>query len=73
MPTKLTKANESDWRDSPTAWFAALERARLTNNFQAAAMANRELLRLGVRVQFSRAARPSKTNGGGSWLTNAPC
>jgi hypothetical protein len=39
--------------DSPTAWFAALDRARLTDDYELAARAKRELERLGVRVRFT--------------------
>ena len=41
--------------DSPTAWFAVLEAARLRNDFEAAAEAIRQLRRLGVTVRFDRA------------------
>jgi hypothetical protein len=40
--------------DSPTAWFAVLERARLTDDYELAAKAQAELERLGVRVKFDR-------------------
>lgn len=40
--------------DSSTAWFAVLEHARRTNNFELAARAQRELRRLGVDVKFRR-------------------
>ena len=49
MPKEKTKA---DAIDSPTAWFAVLEAARLRNDFERAAEANRQLRRLGVKVQF---------------------
>ena len=42
--------------DSPVAWFAVLERARETNNFERAAEAQRQLERLGVRVAYKRKA-----------------
>jgi hypothetical protein len=38
--------------ESPTAWFAVLERARLTGDYERAAEAVRNLKRLGVQVQF---------------------
>jgi hypothetical protein len=38
--------------DSPTAWFAVLERARQTNDFELAERAHRELERLGVKVTY---------------------
>lgn len=43
--------------DSPTVWFAVLERARLTNDFDLAARAQSELKRLGVVVRYSRRMR----------------
>jgi hypothetical protein len=48
--------------DSPTAWFAVLERARRTNDYALAAQAQRELVRLGVVVKFP--AMPSRKGGG---------
>ena len=41
--------------NSPTAWFAALDRARRTSDFELAAKALKELRRLGVCVKFKRA------------------
>jgi|GEM_PF-2797354 len=38
--------------DSPTAWFAALERARLTCDRALEAKAHEQLRRLGVHVAF---------------------
>jgi hypothetical protein len=38
--------------DSPVVWFAVLERAKRTNDFDLAAQARRELVRLGVKVSF---------------------
>ena len=43
--------------ESPTAWFAVLERARLTEDFELAAKARAELERLGVKVRFLRRGR----------------
>lgn len=40
--------------DSTTAWFAVLERARLTDEYALAERATRELDRLGVEVRFHR-------------------
>jgi hypothetical protein len=49
-----------------SAWFAALERARLTSNHDLAARAKRELARRGVRVEFTaRTARKRE-------VSNAP-
>jgi hypothetical protein len=47
----------SDW---PLYWFAALEKAVEQGNFDAAALAVRELRRLGVEVTYRR---PPKTGG----------
>ena len=44
--------------NSPTAWFAMLERARKTQDYQLADRAKRELERLGVRVVFSTPRHP---------------
>lgn len=38
--------------DCATVWFARLERAKAQNDFEAAAVAVRELRRLGVTVRF---------------------
>ena len=38
--------------ESPTAWFAVLERARRIEDYELAARAKRELKRLGVTVQI---------------------
>lgn len=46
-------SNTDDSVDSPTAWFAVLERARLTDDYGLAARAQSELTRLGVAVKFS--------------------
>ena len=46
-----------DW---PTYWFAALERAVEASDFQAAAEAQRQLERLGVKVQFVSRPRRGK-------------
>lgn len=40
--------------DSPTAWFAVLEAARLRDDHERAAEAIRQLRRLGVEVKFRR-------------------
>lgn len=44
--------------DSTTAWFAVLERARITRDHDLAEKAQRQLDRLGVTVTFSEAASP---------------
>jgi len=43
--------------DIPTYWFAILDQARDRGDFQAAARAERELQRLGVRVTFAVPSR----------------
>lgn len=47
---------------SPTAWFAVLEAARNTHDYELAAQALSELKRLGVDVRFRRRAA-SKEGG----------
>jgi hypothetical protein len=51
--TTLTTKTTIDW---PLYWFARLEKAVSTGNHQAAARAQRELARLGVRVAYGRPA-----------------
>lgn len=48
--------------ESPTAWFAVLERARRTGDYVLAAQAQRELDRLGVVVKYP-AKRPNRKGG----------
>jgi hypothetical protein len=48
-----TTAEREKPENCATAWFAALERARMTGNLSLETRAKRELLRLGVVVQFS--------------------
>ena len=48
-----TQQTQTDWRDSPTAWFAVLERAHQDGDHERAAEAIRELRRLGVAVRFA--------------------
>ena len=60
MPKPNGKRNRGGPEDSPVAWFAVLERARRTNDFELAAQAQRELQRLGVVVRF---ARPKARDG----------
>ena len=50
--------------DSPAAWFAVLERARQTNDFELAVRARRELERLGVKVTY-RSIRVQQSGGKG--------
>jgi hypothetical protein len=54
----------TDYRDSPTYWFAILEIARACGNFLDAQQALDELRRLGVFVQFGR-PNPSRPKKGG--------
>lgn len=54
---KQKPQNSTNPNDSPVAWFATLERARLDGNHERAAHALRELRRLGVTVRFATAAR----------------
>ena len=43
--------------DCPTYWFVILDRARMDDDFERAAQAQRELKRLGVNVRFHRIVR----------------
>jgi hypothetical protein len=45
---------DEEWRDSPIAWFAVLERARQTDDFELAAEAQQQLKRLGVFVTYPK-------------------
>ncbi len=56
MPKQLPTGPDEPWRDSPAGWFVVLERARETNEYEAAGRALRELRRLGVIVKY----RPRK-------------
>ena len=40
------------WHNSPIAWFAVLEDAKRRHDFDRAAEARQELLRLGVEVDY---------------------
>ena len=48
-------------RESPVAWFAALECAREEHDYHRAAYALRQLDRLGVQVKFRK--RPKSARG----------
>jgi hypothetical protein len=61
MPKQTNKAD--DPIDSPTAWFAVLERARRTHDYELAAQAQRELRRLGVIVRFIRPKAKGQQGG----------
>ena len=62
MSKATTDSKKVRAEDSPTAWFAVLERARLDEDYETAARAKRELSRLGVEVRFRRT---SEKRGGG--------
>ncbi len=47
-----TAEKRAEWRESPTAWFAALDVAMSRGDLIAAAQAQRELARLGVTVAY---------------------
>lgn len=47
-----TAEKRADWRESPTAWFAAFDSAMNRGDISAAAKAQRELSRLGVEVTY---------------------
>lgn len=46
------KKLKTDYSDNIIAWFAILEIARRKNDFEQAAKAKRELVRLGVKVEY---------------------
>lgn len=48
-------ATTRNHRQEPTYWFAVLEIARERGDFEGAAEAKRQLLRLGVRVKYDPA------------------
>ena len=56
-------SSHDDTIDSPTAWFAVLDRARRIENYDLAARAKRELDRLGVTVRFRQPPTGSKLVG----------
>jgi len=49
----MTKETEN-WRDSPIAWFACLDRALREEDFDLAGESQRQLNRLGVSVSFKQ-------------------
>ncbi len=49
----IPNSTDREQINSPTAWFATLERARNTDNYAMAARAKSELKRLGVTVKFT--------------------
>lgn len=51
MSATVTTPRQADW---PLYWFAKLEKAVEDGDHQAAAEAQRELARLGVRVAYGR-------------------
>ena len=56
-PRKQQRSDRPE--DEPVAWFAVLERARIEGDFARAAEAQRQLERLGVRVNYRR-RKPSE-------------
>ncbi|MCI0629274.1 MAG: hypothetical protein L0Y44_01305 [Phycisphaerales bacterium] len=63
MPKQQPTVPDEPWRDSPAGWFVVLERARETNDYEAAGRALRELRRLGVIVKYRpRKRRPDPLN-----------
>ena len=55
--TDIPKKTDRRAEDSPVAWFAVLDRARQTSDFELASKAKRELERLGVKVTYSPARK----------------
>jgi hypothetical protein len=56
MTTKSIKPKR-DHHQEPTYWFALLEIARESGDFENAAEAKRQLQRLGIRVSYKRPQR----------------
>jgi len=54
MAEVQNRKTDTDFRNSPTAWFVTLERARASRDFELVARSIQELRRLGVRVRFTR-------------------
>jgi hypothetical protein len=44
----------TDWRDSPLAWFAELDRALAKGDLDRVDLARSELRRLGIHVRFEK-------------------
>jgi hypothetical protein len=53
-------AETTDYTDQPIYWFAILDRAVEIGDHAAAAEAQRELQRLGVRVNYGTRSAPNK-------------
>jgi hypothetical protein len=62
-------AETDDYTDEPLYWFALLDRAVARGDHAAAADAQRQLKRLGVRVRYGR---PRKTASGPGTLRLVP-
>jgi hypothetical protein len=60
VPQTTTHPQSTDW---PLYWFAQLERAVEWGDHQAAARAQRQLARLGVRVQYGRPRQATRDTG----------
>lgn len=54
----------TDYRNSPVAWFCVLEEARQKNDFERAALAKRELQRLGVQIRYRKKRTTQDANDG---------
>jgi hypothetical protein len=64
-----TNAEADDYTDEPLYWFALLDRAVERGDHEAAADAQRQLKRLGVRVRYGQ---PRKTADGKGTLRVFP-
>lgn len=57
------RINKECYADSPVAWFVVLERARHDRDFELAAKAKQELIRLGVSVKYKKLALRRRQGG----------
>jgi len=60
----MARTAKSEWQNSPTAWFAVLERARLTGDSSLERRAVAQLARLGVTVHFEHGDGKESTREG---------
>jgi hypothetical protein len=63
MSASRTPPTADDYADQPLFWFTILDKAVDRGDHAAAAEAQRELDRLGVRVRYGRPRRPAGKEG----------